>query len=212
MVPLYSDPIIVNRWRNKAPKRSIERVFTSDVWQAVIASIEDYPRETHAEFRRYAQARWAVSLFYTTAVRTSEAVDAKMGNLYSVRDPHDKSTRHFPRVIGKGDKERSVPVSEAFLEELRRYRAAFEMSPMPRTGEARPLMFSLQTSTRIKSLTRHALYQQLKAILNKAADRLEHQDAAGAETLRAASTHWLRHQLQLRCSTIAPTCAVFSRC
>jgi integrase/recombinase XerD len=190
---LAGNPIIVNRRRNKVPKRSIERVLTSDVWQSVIASIEEYPRETPAELRRYAQARWAVSLFYTTAIRTSEAVGARMGDLYSVRDPHDKSTRYFLRVIGKGDKERSVPVSEAFLEELRRYRRAFDLPPMPRAGDTTPLMFSLQTSTRIKPLTRHALYQQLKSIFNKAAERLEPQDAAGAVTLRAASTHWLRH-------------------
>jgi integrase/recombinase XerD len=190
---LVGNPIIVNRRRNKAPKRSIERVLTSDVWQAVIASIEEYPREVPADRRRYAQARWAVSLFYTTAIRTSEAVKATMGELYSVRDPRDKTTRYFLRVIGKGDKERSVPVSEAFLEELRRYRRAFELPPMPRAGETTPLLFSLQTSTRIKPFSRHALYQQLKAIFNKAADRLEPTDAAGAETLRAASTHWLRH-------------------
>lgn len=190
---LAGNPIIVNRRRNKAPKRSIERVLTTDVWQAVIASIEEYPRDTPADQKRYAQARWAVSLFYTTAIRTTEAVNAQMGDLYSVPDPHDRSMRHFLRVIGKGDKERSVPITEAFLVELRRYRRMFGMSPMPRAGETTPLMFSLQTSTRIKPLARHALYQQLKAIFKKAADRLEPTDAAGAETLRAASTHWLRH-------------------
>lgn len=190
---LAGNPIIVNRRRSKAPKRSIERVLASDVWQAVVASIEQYSKETALECKRYAQARWAVSLFYTTAIRTSEAIGAKMGDLYSVRDPQDKSLRYFLRVIGKGDKERSIPVTEAFLEELRRYREAFGLSPRPSAGEATPLMFSLQTSTRIKPLTRHALYQQLKAIFNKAADRLEPSDAVGAETLRAASTHWLRH-------------------
>lgn len=190
---LVGNPIIVNRRRNKVPKRSIERVLTSDVWQSVIASIEEYPRETKSDFKRYAQARWAVSLFYTTAIRTSEAIGAKMGDLYAVRDPHDQTHRYFFRVIGKGDKERSVPVSEAFLEELRRYRVAFDMPPMPRADESTPLLFSLQTSTRIKPLTRHALYQQLKSIFSKAADRLEPVDAAGAETLRVASTHWLRH-------------------
>jgi integrase/recombinase XerD len=190
---LAGNPIIVNRRRGRTPKRAVTRLLTEDLWQTVISTIERYPRETVTEQRRYAQARWMVSLFYTTAIRSSEAANAMMGGLYSVRDPREGLMRHFLRVIGKGDKERSVPVSVAFIEEIRRYRRAFGLSEWPASGEAVPLVFSFHTKARFKPLTRQALYVQLKAIFIKASLALEVSDPAGAETLRTASTHWLRH-------------------
>jgi integrase/recombinase XerD len=190
---LAGNPIIVNRRRGRAPKRSVTRLLTTELWQTVIDTLEQYPRETPADIRRYAHARWVVSLFYTTAIRSSEAVNTVMGDLYAVRDPRNGALRYFLRVIGKGDKERSVPVSDAFFEEIRRVRRAFGLGEWPVPGESVPLVFSLHTKAQFKPMTRQALYVQLKAIFAKAADRLEPQNPTGAETLRAASTHWLRH-------------------
>jgi site-specific recombinase XerD len=190
---LAGNPIIVNRRRGRAPKRSVTRLLTPDLWQTVIDTIEGYPRETPADLRRYAHARWVVSLFYTTAIRSSEAVNTLMGDLYSVRDPGDGQLRYFLRVIGKGDKERSIPVSEAFLEEIRRFRRAFGLGEWPVPGEQVPLVFSLQTKTQFKPMTRQALYVQLKSVFVNAAETLEAASPERAETLRTASTHWLRH-------------------
>lgn len=44
-----------------------------------------------------------------------------------------------------------------------------------------------------RHLTPAAVYLIVKEILRRAADMLETGDAPGAETLRLASTHWLRH-------------------
>jgi len=190
---LAGNPIAVSKRRKKVPKRSIERVLTAALWEAVLRTIEQYPATTVTEMRRQAQARWLVTLFYTTAIRTSEAGTTLMGDIFGVRDPRDGSTKHFLRVIGKGDKERTVPVTEALAAELRRYRTAFGLSPWPTEGEPVPLVFSLQTKSSFKQMTRQALYLQLKAIFSNAAATLEVTDPWGAETLRAASTHWLRH-------------------
>lgn len=190
---LAGNPIIVNRRRGRIPKRSVERVLTTELWGTVVQSIEKYDRTTLADARRYAQARWVVSLFFTTAIRTSEAVTAQMGDLYSVRDPQDGMLKLFLRVIGKGDKERSIPVSEAFAEEIRRYRQSFGLSAWPVSAEPVPLIFSLHTKSRLKPLTRQGLYAQLKSVFAKASAELAESNPAGAATLLAASTHWLRH-------------------
>lgn len=190
---LAGNPIVVSRRRGRVPKRSVERVLTLELWQSVIDSIERYPRATALEVRRYAHARWVVSLFFTTAIRTSEAVSAQMGDIHGVRDPADGMLKFFLRVIGKGDKERSIPLNEAFTEEIRRYRLAFGLSPWPVPGEAVPLLFSLQTKTQLKPLTRQGLYTQLKSLFAKASGELEAISPSGAATLLAASTHWLRH-------------------
>ena len=190
---LAGNPIIVNRRRGRVPTRSVERVLTLELWQSVIRSIEGYPRATELDTRRYAQARWVVSLFFTTAIRTSEATTARMGDIYSVLDPADGLLKFFLRVIGKGDKERSIPLSDAFAEEIRRYRRAFGLPAWPAPGEEVPLLFSLQTKTHLKPLTRKGMYSQLKALFAKASAELESENPAGAATLRSASTHWLRH-------------------
>lgn len=190
---LAGNPIVVNRRRGRVPKRSVTRLLTANLWQTVISTIEGYPRETPTDLRRYARARWMMSLFYTTAIRSSEAVGTLMGDLYAVRDPRAGVNRHFLRVIGKGEKERSVPVSGAFVVEIQRYRLAFGLSEWPAPGERIPLVFSLHAKTRLKPITRQSIYEQLKAIFHKASLALQASDPAGAKTLLAASTHWLRH-------------------
>lgn len=190
---LAGNPIIVTRRRGRVPQRSVERMLDTALWQAVIASIERYPRASPVETRRYAQARWLVSLFFTSAIRSSEAVSTQMGDLFAVRDQADSMPRYFLRVIGKGSKERNVPVTEAFMEEIRRYRQAFGLSAWPAPGEEVPLLFSLQTKSAFKPLTRQTVYAQLKAIFLLASEHLAATNPAGAVTLRAASTHWLRH-------------------
>jgi site-specific recombinase XerD len=44
-----------------------------------------------------------------------------------------------------------------------------------------------------RHLTPAAVYLIVKEVFRRAADMLETGDVAGAETLRRASTHWLRH-------------------
>ena len=190
---LAGNPIIVSRRRGRVPRRSVQRVLSTEQWQGVVNSIERYPRSSATEVRQHAQARWVVSLFFTTAVRTSEAVGAVMGDIYSVRDPADGQFKVFLRVIGKGDKERSIPVTEAFSEEIRRYRTAFGLTAWPAPYETVPLVFSLQSKSSLKPLTRQGLYAQLKAIFARASDLMAGHNPGAAENLRAASTHWLRH-------------------
>lgn len=190
---LAGNPIIIKRRRRQSDTRSISRALSAELWQTVLSTIEQYPRNAPVEVRRYAQARWLVSLFYFTGLRTSEACDTVMGAFFSLPDPQENCVRHFLRVIGKGDKERSVPVSDALASELSRYRQANKLSAWPSADDDTPLVFSLQSTQRLKPLTRQALYLQLKAIFKRAGESLDERSLAGARTLKEASTHWLRH-------------------
>ena len=190
---LAGNPIIIKRRRRQSEVRSISRALTSEQWQAVLFSIEQYPQTTATEEKKYAQARWLVSLFYLTGLRTSEACETLMGAIFSLPDPQENCVRHFLRIIGKGDKERSIPVSKALAAEVVRYRKAYKLSPWPNAGDDTPLVLSLQSTHRLKPMTRQALYLQLKTIFKLAGQALEELNPAAAQNLYQASTHWLRH-------------------
>lgn len=190
---LAGNPIIRNRRRLKKSVRSQSRFLSEDQWHAVLASIEGLPRNSDHEQRIYARWRWIAALFYITGVRTAEAITARMGDFHAIHDREDAKKRYFLRVIGKGDKERSIPIPDSFLPEISHYRQAFGLSAWPAPDESTPLIFSVRTKTGFRPLTRQSVWALFNEIFKHAADTLRPKDPAGAEKLLAASTHWMRH-------------------
>lgn len=190
---LAGNPIIMNRKRHKRPTRSPSRFLNEEQWSAVLAAIEELPQTTASERRVYARWRWVAALFYMTGIRTAEAVNGTMAGFSIVRDRDEGRNRHFLTVIGKGDKERSIPLPDAFLPEISRYRTAFGLSAWPTQNEEMPLVFSLRTKTGYRKLTRQSIWALFKEIFEHAATVLGRRDPQGATKLLAASTHWMRH-------------------
>lgn len=190
---LAGNPIIRNRRRMKKPKRSQSRFLTEDQWRAVLAAIEDLPLNTLLQRHQHARWRWMATLFYITAVRTAEAITGTMGSFGSLYDREEARTRHFLTVIGKGDKERAIPIPDSFLPEITRYRQAFGLSSWPAPGETTPLVFSLRTKSGYRSLTRQSVWTVFKEIFKHAETVLARDDPDAASKLLAASTHWMRH-------------------
>lgn len=187
------NPIIIVRGRRKRVARSPTRFLTQDQWRAVLEAIEELPRKTVAEQRIYARWRWLATLFYMTGIRTAEAVNATMGGFSVVRDREQGRNRYFLTVIGKGDKERSIPLPDSFLLEVTRYRRTFGMSDWPAAGEATPLVFSLRMKSGFRPLTRQSMWALFKDLFAHAHAVLSRRDPEGAANLLAASTHWMRH-------------------
>lgn len=95
-------------------------------------------------------------------------------------------------VLGKGGSEGEVPVSAALTADFARYRVFHGLTPTPSGNEATAAVMSVADDPS-RHLTPAAVYLIVKEIFRRAADVLEASDPAGAETLRCASTHWLRH-------------------
>lgn len=93
------------------------------------------------------------------------------------------------RVLGKGDKERAIPLPRPCTQVLRNYRQARGLPVLPGTLERVPLIHGEKGS----ALGARGLYDEVKAVLLAVADEIEPDDAAGAQLLRAVSPHWLRH-------------------
>lgn len=104
---------------------------------------------------------------------------------------HQEKTWWF-RVVGKGNKEREIPVSNDLLEQLKRYRFHLGLTPLPSIGEKLPL-FQKDIGKGGLTSSRH-VRSMLQEVFDKASlllrEKGKHDDA---DALDACTVHWLRH-------------------
>lgn len=136
-------------------------------------------------------ARWrrvAVwTLFRCSGVRLAELAWQSAPGLPRLEiDEHGGWTLH---VLGKGNRERAVPLPGVCGEVLRSYRLARGLPALPSPPERLPLIHGEKAS----ALGSRGLYDEVKAVLGAVADELETGNSAGAQLLRVLSPHWLRH-------------------
>jgi site-specific recombinase XerD len=169
-------------------------------WAAVIDELDAMPRgEAHARLR------FLLWLGYSGGLRQDELLRLTVSNLR--RTPEGDWALVF---VGKGDKEREVPLAGVVFGYLQDYMAARGHGRNPLdwregrnaldgqvTRAALPLLTALgpelQQAQKDKDqpLSARALSQLLKRHFDAAADRVD--DLIDAYQLRQASTHWLRH-------------------
>ncbi len=103
--------------------------------------------------------RAMLELLYATGLRVSELCRLREGQL--------NRQAGFLRVVGKGSKERAVPVGETALRWMERYLS--EGRPALAKGRASPYLFISPRSP--KALTRQAFWQRIKFYSRKAGIR-----------------------------------------
>ncbi len=97
----------------------------------------------------------------------------------------------FLRIMGKGNKLRDVTLSEDFIGYLKRYRQYRGLSPLPRVDEPHPLVHKIrgQGGMTVRQLRRLVQQSFDLAKASLLADGFKDE----AESLEAATAHWLRH-------------------
>ncbi|CAE6910354.1 Tyrosine recombinase XerC [Paraburkholderia domus] len=185
---LAGNPLALRRSRNASIKRRrrVERYLDYGLWDHVLASVEQWPRLTGRDEQHYERSRWLIRLLYHTALRVSEAANAKAADFYQRRG------KWWLHIIGKGGAEGEVPVSDALMADFARYRAFHGLPLVPSANETGPAVMSIAGDD-ARHLTPAAIYLIVKEVFRRAADALDATDPVGAATLRRASTHWLRH-------------------
>lgn len=186
---LAGNPLALRRRRRGAKdgrRASVERYLDHDLWQFVLAFIETLPQDSARDRQHYERVRWLFRLLYETGLRAFEAAGARAGDLSQRRG------KWWLRVVGKGGTVGDVPVGEALMGDLARYRQFHGLPGAPATGESTPLVMSIAGRTE-GALTPAAIYLVVKEVFRRAAAAVEAKDPAGAAVLRCASTHWLRH-------------------
>ena len=100
-------------------------------------------------------------------------------------------------VVGKGGIDREVELNQVVMTELRHYFARRRHPSFESVPKEAPLIAALpspgDTGTADDPLTVFRVYRILKRFFAKVANSLPGADAAKADHIRRASTHWLRH-------------------
>ncbi len=182
------NPLALRRRTSAAAGRTrqVERYLDYALWEHVRDSVERWPRITARDHQQHQRSRWLIRLLYHAGLRVSEAANAKMADFYQRRG------KWWLHVVGKGGTEGEMPVSAALMADLAQYRVFHGLAPTPLGIETTAAVMSVAGDPH-KHMTRAAVYLIVKEVFRRAADMLEAGDVAGAETLRRASTHWLRH-------------------
>jgi integrase len=161
----------------------IERILEDDEWQALLDTLQALPEESARERDEKARLRFMIAMLYLLGLRIDELANHSWSSFRLI------SQRWWFYLVGKGDKGGKIPVNDALLDEVKRYRAHFLKSPLPEAHETQPLILSWQHNQGLK--TRH-MSQLLKRLASLAALRFE-AGSAKAQKLQRFSPHWLRH-------------------
>ncbi|MGT2460105.1 phage integrase family protein (plasmid) [Cupriavidus basilensis] len=193
--------------RGAQPALDVGRSLSEDLWAFVCARLAQLP-STSANQR----LKVALPLLYATGLRLSEVVSVTTDDLewVSLRQPGTKAREEgwWLTVLGKGNKLRRVPVPDATITALGSYLVArgFPEDPAANriAGGVALLGHATDQAERAPwakadragaeaGVAATTLYRQIKCFFQVCAGELDLVDARGAERLRAASTHWMRH-------------------
>ena len=203
-----------NPWSSVSVPRGPSRInagrsFTAAQWSLIEGEIGQLS-ETSANRR----LKVALHLLYATGLRLSEVVVARVGDLHWTEYPADAGDAELMegyelRVIGKGDKERVVPVPDEVVAEIKAYLAHRGLLQPQELGQESAYILgkASDAATRAPGLSStraeldagegvaaSTLYNQIKAFFTQCAKELRAGgDEKGAARLAKASTHWLRH-------------------
>lgn len=160
-----------------------QRYLERELIEFVLDVVTDHLANADDKFP-WLRARYILLLFFHTGLRIEEAATHDMSAF--VRE----NSEWFIDVTGKGGKQRRVPVTDEFLDALVSYREGIGLPRFPRPEDHTPL---IPDRTLRRCITSRRIDQILQEIFHKAADALSEKDSQGAQTLRSASAHWLRH-------------------
>lgn len=190
---LLANPLALNRKRSRHNQTRMVRYLSPEDWTEVKHTIELLPQETPRDIEHYLRYRWIFTLLYLTGLRVSEVSNNTMGAFFSKRD-HAGRVRWWMDIVGKGERNRTVPATAELMTELANYRESKGLSRYPLANDVTPLVMPVGKQT--KALSRAALHLIVKRIFTLTASRLREKGPdyeAEAQHIEQASAHWLRH-------------------
>ncbi len=175
--------------RKKQASSAPIRRLSQDQWGYVIKAARDMFQENPEQHNR---TLFIIQALYGMYLRISELVVSarwtpQMNSFYK-----DADGNWWFKVVGKGNKERDISVSDDMLEAFKQYRLSLNLSPWPSPIDDSPLIPKFigkggVTDTRhIRSLVQTCFDRAYQLMLK------EHKIHDVAE-LKIATVHWLRH-------------------
>jgi len=188
-----ANPVALIRQKSKFIRRNhspaIVRRISNLQWDYVIETAEIMAKESPSTHER---TLFIMSCLFAMYLRISELVADERSSPVMSDFRKDMDGHWWFHVTGKGNKSRTITVSDEMLVALKRYRKSLGLSALPSADEQTPLVPKVLGTGPVTS-TRHirTVVQQCfdSAYARMKQDGLE-EDAAD---LKAATVHWLRH-------------------
>ncbi|GAC1411560.1 MAG: hypothetical protein NVSMB6_12910 [Burkholderiaceae bacterium] len=154
------------------------------------AALDAMPSSTPAARKAQVRDRFLFHVYIGTGARLSEVTGATMGAIYT-----EDERRWWLDVLGKGSRQRRLPVPLDVLDLFRQYRAQYGLLPHATRDDPTPLVLTTRGDV-LGGVTDEAVSKAMKALFAAAARVAEKCcDVDSALTLRSASAHWLRHTM-----------------
>ncbi len=183
---LAANPWTLRRRNGRRRQRTVERFLDHAAWEDVLAAIDAWPVEQARERQHAERGRFVLRFLYYTALRASEAANAKVSDFVLRRG------RWWLRVVGKGQVAGDVPVGASLMDDYGRYRRFHGLPVTPAPTDDSPVILSI-AGRGDRALTSTSVYLIVKEAFSRVADAIDATEPARAALLRRASTHWLRH-------------------
>lgn len=198
--------LVGNPWNGVALPQIAKQVdssrsFTHEQWTFIRRQLTQLP-PTSANTR----LSFALTLLYGTGIRLTEAVLATVDDFRPLHGPEHLEQWELG-IRGKGETLRGVPLPTHVMEELSAYLVSRGLHADPRhpqnkgahlLGKASDLQERAPwacsaTDDPKEGIAPGTLYGQLKAFFTECARRWPAPNSSEARSLKAASTHWMRH-------------------
>ncbi len=160
-----------------------QRILALDEWNAILNALENLPEDNRHQLDEKERLRFLVHILYFLGLRVTELVNHTWK---SFRKEQDKWWFY---VMGKGGKLGKIPVNDALMNSVCRYRKHLHFVEIPTYDDDFPLIASWRTG---QPVTARFINKLLKCIAYAAAQQFENQPEK-AQKLKKFSAHWLRH-------------------
>ncbi len=170
------------------PKEFADRSLTHDQWNEILAALDALPS---GEVK--SRLKVILLLGKGLGMRAQEMINARCGWIDFKEFEGRKQA--MISVIGKGDKERELPLSDEQVDIINEYLSLREAGFLgdPESSDT-PILVARRKSRDLSSgLSRSGLYRILADFLESVAKQIQKERPVDASKLRASSTHWLRH-------------------
>jgi len=185
---LKTNPISQIRIKRSSYPIKHNRYLATDTWEFLISYIINLPKSSKHEEKANVRAQMIFYLFYLTAAKTSDVVNASMRDIQQDKDGNWWWHFGVPK-----DQFESTPISDEMLDMIKRYRILYGLTPLPHPGEKTPLIFKI-SGPYGKGLDADSIYRIIKTAMGVAATIADQcKKFTISAQLREASPYWLRH-------------------
>lgn len=195
-----------SKYRRRIQGKSTPRIITKEQIGYCLDVLEDCCHNASDERNVIASERalFSFSIGISLYLRVSEFVWHERHSPSHGHFFRDNDSNWWLKVIGKGNKERVIAVSDEVLEALMRWRDVLGLSPLPSPSDKTPMFPSLSnkvwnsTDQKIKELVPVTdtliVWKTFRSVFKMAYSKMLSEGKADeAVELINASAHWLRH-------------------